>query len=144
MSTEENKAVVRRIVEESNKGLEACLAAMDELFAPDYVYHGPFGEMDLADWKQMGPAWYAAFPDTHLTLEDLIAEGDTVAWRYTFRGTHQGEFMGAPATGKVVTFTGILISRFAGGKDVEEWESMDMLGFLQQLGVIPQMAQAGA
>jgi predicted ester cyclase len=94
--------------------------------------------------KQLMPAWYTAFPDGHAALEDLIAEGDKVVWRYTFRGTHQGEFMGVPATGKVVTYTGIIISRIAGGKFVEDWESFDALGLMQQLGAIPQIAQAGA
>jgi steroid delta-isomerase-like uncharacterized protein len=146
MSTEENKALERRLIEAVNQGQEAAMAAMEELFAPDYVYHGPgvFGDMDLAALKEMTPAFYAAFPDQHLAVEDLIAEGDKVVGRYTFRGTHQGEFMGVPATGKVVTWTGIYISRIAGGKFVEDWESFDALGLMQQLGAIPQMAQAGA
>jgi steroid delta-isomerase-like uncharacterized protein len=146
MSTEENKAVVRRIWEAFNKGQEAAMAALDELCTPDYVWHGPgvFGDMDVAAIKQMMPAFFTAFPDQRYTVEDLIAEGDKVVSCYTFRGTHQGEFLGVPATGKVATWTGILISRFAGGKDVEDWESFDALGLLQQLGAIPQMAQAGA
>jgi predicted ester cyclase len=92
----------------------------------------------------MTPALYTAFPDSHFMLEDLIAEGDKVVQRYTIRGTHRGNFMGVPATGKVVTFTGIVISRFAGGKFVEEWDNQDVLGLMQQLGAIPQMTQAGA
>jgi predicted ester cyclase len=100
--------------------------------------------MDLAGMEQITPAFFTAFPDTHYTLEDLIAEGDKVVWRYTFRGTHRGDFMGIPATGKVVTGTSIVISRIAGGKCVEEWGSSDLLGLMQQLGAIPQMAQAGA
>ena len=146
MSTEENKALVRRLIEEGNKGQEAIMAALEELYTPDYVYHGPgvFGDMDLAAMKQMTPAWYTAFPDGHMAVEDLIAEGDKVVSRFTWRATHQGEFMGVPATGKVVTNTAIIISRVAGGKVVEDWESTDMLGFLQQLGAIPQMAQGSA
>ena len=122
------------------------MAALEELYTPDYVYHGPgvFGDMDLAAMKQMMPAFFTAFPDQYTTLEDLIAEGDKVVSRYTFRGTHQGEFMGMPPTGKVVTYTGIAITRFAGGKPVEDWESFDALGLLQQLGAIPQMAPTGA
>jgi steroid delta-isomerase-like uncharacterized protein len=143
MSTEENKAVVRRLFEEYNKH---NLDGVEELVAPDYVWHGPagFGDMDLAAMKQAMPAFFTAFPDLHWTVEDLIAEGDKVVSRYTCRATHQGELMGIPATGKVVTWTCILISRFAGGKCVEEWEEADMLGLFQQLGVIPQMAQTGA
>jgi steroid delta-isomerase-like uncharacterized protein len=146
MSTEENKATARRLYEEWYKGQEAAMAVMEELCAPDYVYHaaGGFGDMDLAACKQMTLVFYTAFPDMHFTVEDLIAEGHKVVCRWTVRATHQGEFMGVPATGKVVTWTGISITRFAGGKDVEDWESFDMLGLLQQLGAIPQMAQAGA
>ena len=136
----------RRLHEAVNKGQETIMAALEELYTPDYVYHGPgvFGDMDLAAMKQMIPAFYAAFPDQYTTLEDLIAEGDKVVSRYTFRGTHQGEFMGMPPTGKVVTYTGIAICRFAGSKVVEYRSSVDLLGLLQQLGVIPQMAQTGA
>ena len=143
MSTEENKAVVRRFFEEYNKH---NLDGLEELCAPDYVWHGPagFGDMDLAAMKQVMPTWFAALPDLHWTVDDLIAEGDKVVSRYTCRATHQGELMGVPATGKVVTATAILISRFAGGKCVEDWEEADMLGLFQQLGAIPQMAQTGA
>src|SRR5919204_6498974 len=124
MSTEENKAVVRRMFEAYNKH---NLAGVEELCAPDYVWHGPagFGDMDLAAMKQAMPAFFAAFPDLHWTVEDLIAEGDKVVSRYTWRATHQGEFMGVPATGKVVTNTAIIISRVAGGKVVEDWEQAD-------------------
>jgi steroid delta-isomerase-like uncharacterized protein len=144
MSTEENKALTRRLYEEWNKGKEAAMAFTEELCAPDYVWHGPavLGEMDLAAMKQFLPAFFTAFPDGYVTVEDLIAEGDKVVTRYSFRATHQGEFMGVPPTGKVVTYTGIAISRLAGGKFVEDWEQADILGLMQQLGAIPQMAQA--
>ena len=144
MSTEENKAVVRRFYEECNKG---NMAALEELYAaPNYVWHGTgvFRDMDLAGSKQLWAAWWTAFPDLHYTVEDLIAEGDKVVARQTFRGTHQGEIMGVPATGKVVTYTGTYIARIAGGKYVEDSGIEDQLGLLQQLGAVPQMAQAGA
>ena len=146
MSTAENKAVIRRILEECNKGKESAMAAMDELCAPDYVYHGTgvFPDMDLAAGKQMTIAFYTAFPDTHWAAEDLIAEGDKVVVRATLRGTHRGEFMGIPPTGKAVTFTAIYVSRIAGGKYVEDSGIEDQLGLMQQLGAIPQMAQTGA
>jgi steroid delta-isomerase-like uncharacterized protein len=145
MSTEENKALVRRLIEESNKGQEAGMAALEELYAPDYVYHlGGFGDMDLAAWKQLALAWYTALPDSHTTLEDLIAEGDKVVARCTMRATHRGEFMGIPPTGKQVSVPGIEIHRIEDGKFVVTWDSYDMLGLLQQLGAIPQMAQGGA
>ena len=143
MSTEENKAVVRRLFEEYNKH---NLDGVEELVAPDYVWHGPagFGDMDLAAMKQAMPAFFTAFPDLHWVVEDLIAEGDKVVCRFTCRGTHQGEFLGIPPTGKMVTYTGIAICRFAGSKAVEYRSSVDLLGLMQQLGVIPQMAQSGA
>jgi steroid delta-isomerase-like uncharacterized protein len=143
MSTEENKAVVRRWFEAFNpqnpaRVLEDC--------APDFVFHGTgaFGDMDLARVKQLTTAFLTAFPDAHYTLEDLIAEGDKVAYRYTFRATHQGEFMGIPPTGKRVSYSGIEIDRIKEGQFVEAWSSEDHLGLLQQLGAIPQMAQGGA
>ena len=146
MSAEENKAMVRRVMETYSKGQEASIAVLEELYAPDYVYHGPgaFGDADLAATKQMVRAFFTAFPEQHVTVEDLIAEGDKVVSRYTFRATHQGEFMGIPATGKAVTVRGIMISRFAGGKWAEDWDGPDALSLMQQLGTIPPMPQAGA
>ena len=76
-------------------------------------------------------------PDFHSTIEDVIAEGDKVVTRQTFRGTHTGDLMGIPPTGKQVTMSGIVISHFANGKCVELWANNDDLGLLQQLGVVP-------
>jgi steroid delta-isomerase-like uncharacterized protein len=146
MSTEKNKALVHRLYEEWNKGKEAAMAAIEELYAPAYVWHstGVFPDMDLAGMKQMTPAFFTAFPDLHYTLEDLIAEGDKVAARFTLRGTHQGDFLGMPPTGKQVSVTGIEIDRIEDDKVVESWANSDALGLMQQLGAIPPMAQAGA
>jgi steroid delta-isomerase-like uncharacterized protein len=79
----------------------------------------------------------AAFPDVHYTVEDQIAEGDKVVVRYRFRGTHLGAFQGMPPTGKQITYTGILIYRLVDGKIGEQWTEFDLLGFLRQLGVLP-------
>jgi predicted ester cyclase len=84
----------------------------------------------------------AAFPDIHETIEDMLAEGDRVVTRSTWRGTHQGAFLGIAPTGKQVSVTGIDISRVASGKFVEHWQAADNLGLLQQLGVIPVPGQA--
>ncbi len=145
MSAEENKAMVHRVMETYSKGQEASMALLEELYAPDYIYHGPgaFGDADLAATKQMLHAFFTAFPEQRVTVEDLIAEGDKVVSRYTFRATHRGEFMGIPATGKAVTVSGIMISRFADGKWVEDWDSPDALSLMQQLGAIPPMPHAG-
>jgi len=79
----------------------------------------------------------AAFPDGQSTIEDLIAEGDRVMQRVTFRGTHQGEFLGVPATGRTVSAWVMVIRRMAGGKVAEEWQLVDGLGLMQQLGAFP-------
>jgi predicted ester cyclase len=82
-------------------------------------------------------SWFDAFPDGHMTIDDLVVEGDKVVARYTLTGTHKGEFMGIPATNKKVTGWVIEIDRVAGGKCVEGWSRMDTLGLMQQLGVVP-------
>jgi steroid delta-isomerase-like uncharacterized protein len=83
----------------------------------------------------------SVFPDNHLTIEDMVAEGDKVVWRDSATGTHKGGFMGVPASGKQVTTSGIAISRVVNGKLQEDWEYADELGLMQQLGVV-QPAQA--
>jgi len=139
MSAEENKAVLHRLAEEIfNKG---NISVVDEIIAPDYVFHGPVG-MEYKGpegFKQMVTMYRNAFPDLHMTVEDMVAEGDKVAQRITIRGTHKGELMGIAPTGKQVTITGIIIVRFVGGKEVEAWSTMDLLGMMQQLGVAPPM-----
>jgi predicted ester cyclase len=89
--------------------------------------------------KQLMVAYTSAFPDLQTTTEDLFAEGDRVAIRNIWRGTHQGVFQGIPPTGSHVTFTSIDIYRFVGGKIAEQWAAIDTLGLMQQLGAIPAM-----
>jgi predicted ester cyclase len=138
MSTKENKTKQRRVWEEVvNKG---DLSLVDEFIAPSYIYHGPMG-MEYkgpAGLRQLITMFRTAFPDLHTTIDDMVAEGDKVATRITARGTHEGELMGIAPTGKKITFTGILITRWVGGKEVEAWEIPDMLGMMQQLGVMPK------
>jgi predicted ester cyclase len=93
---------------------------------------------DLSGVKEFNAMAYNAFPDIHFTIEDMVAEGNKVVYRASARGTHKGEFMGIAATGKPVTFTSIVISRIAQGKFQEDWESLDGIYVLQQLGMIPQ------
>ncbi|HZY57242.1 MAG TPA: ester cyclase [Rubrobacteraceae bacterium] len=137
---EENKAVIRRFVEEAfNRG---NLDIADEVYAPRFFSYGtPEGEFGPENVKRFVNMYRAAFPDGRTTIEDMIAEGDKVAYRWTYRGTHQGELMGIAPTGREVTITGITISRFADGKIVEEWNNFDQLGTMQQLGVIPAPGQ---
>ena len=82
----------------------------------------------------------AALPDLRFTIEDMVAEGDKVAWRWSVTGTQHGPLMGIPATGKSATVTGSIISRFAGSQWVEDYCNWDTLGMLQQIGVVPRMA----
>jgi steroid delta-isomerase-like uncharacterized protein len=139
---EKNKAIIRRCNEEMDKGNWAIL---DELLAADYVYHMPGRPkpMTREETEQFMREVRAAFPDGRVTIEDMIAEGDKVVTRYTSCGTHKGEFMGIPATGKEVAFTSILISRIAKGKIAEDWEELDTLGFMVQLGAVPPIEEAG-
>jgi steroid delta-isomerase-like uncharacterized protein len=140
MSTEENKAVARRELEEifAAKG---NLDAAEEIYAPDYVSHQPAGGEDLHGpeaIKQFAAGVREAFPDLEITIEDQIAEGDKVVTRFRTRGTHQGELWGIPPTGKKVEITNMTMSRIEGGKMVEEWPAPDRLGMMQQLGVMDQ------
>ena len=139
MSTEENKANARRAAEEvMSKG---NLSLADELVDANYVGHQP-GSPDfngLEGFRQYMTMFRTAFPDIHLTVEDIFAEGDKVVMRYTARGTHKGDLMGIAPTGKQVTMTGTVISHHVGGKQVEAWVCIDQLGMFQQIGVIPPM-----
>jgi predicted ester cyclase len=139
MSTEDNKALMRRFYEEVFN--QKNTAAIDEFIDPHGVDHSapPGTPGGIEGQKQLIGMYLTAFPDVHLTVEDMIAEGDTVVARLTARGTHQGAYMGIPPTGKQVTVTAIDINRMAGGKSVEHWLEMDNLGMLQQLGVAPAM-----
>jgi len=139
MSTEANKATVRRFVQVWGQG---SLDTIDELAAPNFsVYypllretvHGPEA------FKQVLMVIHAGLPDVEVVSENEIAEGDQVAVRWTMHSTHTGELLGIPPTGKQVTLTGIAIYRLTDGKIVEERGEEDALGFMQQLGVIPSM-----
>ena len=137
MSLEENKAFVREAMDEIwNKH---NLAAVDKAFAQGFVGHDPSSAkpQTFGDRKDNIATYQKAFPDVQCTIDDLVAEGDKVAFRWTAPGTHQGEFQGLPATNKVLTLTGTTIFRIAGGKIAESWESYDALGMLQQAGVVP-------
>jgi predicted ester cyclase len=143
MSTEENKARMNRIpLEVFNEGK---LGVIDEVMAADYVEHLPTPGFPsgIAGLKQFVTAVRVAFPDFKYTVDESIAEGDKVVQRVTARGTMKGAFAGMAATGKQATWTEIHISRLAGGKLVEHWATVDQLGMLQQLGVIPTPGQAG-
>jgi steroid delta-isomerase-like uncharacterized protein len=138
--SEANKALYRRLVEEGwNK---RNLALADEIYA-DCVYYRPdTGELKGEDLKQFFASVFATSPDIRFTIEDLVAEGDKLVTRWSATGTHQGEFMGLAPTGKQFTTSGMNISRIVEGKIVEERQEWDALGFLQQLGAVPQATEA--
>lgn len=131
----ENKALVRRWFDEVwNKG---DASAIDRLFAANGIVHGLGAEMKgPAGFKPFHAAYRDAFPDVRLELEDLIAEDDKVAFRWTATATHQGSGLGFPPTGKKVSFTGMGVIRVQDGKLVEGWNNFDQLGLVQQLGIV--------
>jgi predicted ester cyclase len=136
MSTEHNKALVRRVFEEAMNHNKPDV--YNEVIAADYVnYDFPTPTPGLEGFKSVDAMFKAAFPDFHVTIEDELAEGDRVASRGYFTGTHTGEFMGIPPTGKSIKVSYIDIWTVEGGKLKENWVQMDMLGLMQQLGVIP-------
>lgn len=142
--SEENKALARRFFEAWNEG---DLDAFDEVMAPDAVGHDPqdpFGaQTGPENAKQLASMYREAFPDVHFTVDQQIAEGDLVVSRWTATGTHEGELMGIPGTGKQSTITGISIDRVEGGQIVEGWTNWDTLGMMQQLGLVPAAQTAG-
>lgn len=136
MSLKENKALVRRFVQEVQN--QHNLAALDELFSPDFVDHsGMTDPPNIEGSRAFFGMMFAAFPDMHFTIRQQLAEGDKVMTFKTFHGTHLGPFMGIPATGNEVTFDNIDIMTVRDGKITEHWAVGDMLSLMQQLGVVP-------
>jgi steroid delta-isomerase-like uncharacterized protein len=141
--SEGNKNIIRRLFEEVwNKG---NLQVTDDLFTLNYSHHdsstpdvgrGPESE------KKRATLYRTAFPDLRLTVEDIIAEGETVVARWSCRGTHKGDLNGIAPTGKHVNITGISIARFTNGKMSEGFVNWDALSLMQQLGVVPELGKA--
>jgi steroid delta-isomerase-like uncharacterized protein len=142
MSTVENKTIVRRLNDEVwSKG---NLDAIEELVADDFVttvIGAPEQIRGTKGFREFVIMYRTAFPDLRLTTDEQIAEGETVVTRWTATGTHEGELMGIPATGKQATTAGVNFNRFAGGKLVEGWGLFDQLGLLQQLGAVPMLSR---
>lgn len=141
MSSEANKEVISRLFEECwNQG---NTRVVDELCDPDAIQFDPtYPEgLDNAGFKQFLTTYRTAFPDVRMTISDLIGEDDTVAVSWSAMGTHRGELMGIPPTGKQVTVEGISIYQFANDQIVSSNTSWDLYGMLQQLGAIPQSQQ---
>jgi steroid delta-isomerase-like uncharacterized protein len=138
-----NKATVRRFVDAANSSDPELLAkTIDELVDPDALIRTPLAiETTGANKvKEVFARLRRAYPDLHVTIEDLVAEGDKVVSRNTVTGTHGGEYMGLPATGRSVTYNEIFIFRFKGGRLAETWGVVDVLSQMRQLGAIPAAA----
>jgi predicted ester cyclase len=138
----EQQAVVERMFDEIiNAG---NLDVADELFAPDYVDHGPMGELrGVPAFKELVAMWRAAVPDVHCSVENWFEAGEMCAWNVRVTGTHTGEMMGIPPTGRSFEYVTPNIGRFAGGKAAEHWADQGMFQFLTQIGVLEQPAGAG-
>ena len=145
MSSETNKTVSRRFFEEVFA--KGNLNVLDEMIAKDHVNSGPGTISGLPNGpegsKQFVTAYRNAFPDVHFTIDEQLAEGDKVMTRWTGKGTHKGELVGIPATGKSSTVTGIAVDRIVNGKIAESWGIFDQFGMMQQLGVIPMPEAVG-
>ena len=135
---DENKAIIYRLIDEVWNQRKVDI--LDEIVAPDAAIHSPTVP-DLSRGpegaKQYVRLFWAAFPDLQVTTDDIVAEGDKVALRWSAHGTHQGRLMGIKPTGKPMTITGQAIYQIAAGKIKEDWINADALGMLQQLGVLP-------
>jgi steroid delta-isomerase-like uncharacterized protein len=141
--SEQNKTNVRRLFEEVwNKG---NVQVIDELIAPTYTHHDTstpdVGRGPEAEKKRVS-LYRNAFPDIRFTIEDLLAEGETVVARWSCRGTHKGEFNGISPTNKQFNITGVSIARFTNGKMFEGYVNSDALSLMQQLGVVPELGRA--
>ena len=137
-STEDNKTVVRACFEEAARG---NFDALPSIVSPDYVLH-PEGIKGANGLAQMVESYRQAIAGLTVTIDQQFAEGDHVATRCTFRGRHEGELMGTAPTGRDVEFTGLTVSRCRDGRIEEEWEIVDVVSLLQQIGALPAMAEA--
>ena len=134
-SVEQNEAVVRQVlalIDERN------LDEAFELYALDYIYHGPAGELRGRDGiRGLWDVFLTGFPDLHSTIEDMISEGDKVVLRWRVEGTHTGEFMGVAPSNMKIALGITEIFRVENGQLVEAWDQFDQLSLMQQIGAIP-------
>lgn len=142
MSTQESKSIVRHMFNLANeKDVDAYLEVLHE----DFVNHSapPGIPNDRHGYRKILSMYVNAFPDFEITVEDVVAEDNAAMTRWTARGTHQGEFMDIPPTGKTAEMTGLTFNRVADGKVIEQRENADMMGLMQALGVGPGPEEAG-
>jgi steroid delta-isomerase-like uncharacterized protein len=135
---EQNMAVVRQCYVEAAKG---DAAALQQILDPDFVIHAPEDYRGVSGLLAMVEPVKAGLPDLRVTIDAQFADGDYVTTRFTAHGTHDGELFGTPPTGRDVEISGITISRCSNGRIAEEWELVDALGVLQQVGALPRPAE---
>jgi steroid delta-isomerase-like uncharacterized protein len=134
-SPEQIKQVIRQVFESYN---QQDMEKVEKLYSPKHIFHFPgVPPMDWNSHKQFIVGLSKAFPDLHFQVEDIVAEGDKVAYRLTVSGTHKGEFLGLPPTNKKVSFSSTGITNIVDGKVSEDWVDADIMGLMQQLGAIP-------
>lgn len=141
MSTKENKELVRQDFKEWNEiagDVAKIRLLFEKYYAPGYIYHHPSGgDINREQRIQHMITLVSALPDSNFSVDDIVAEGDKVVNRFTIQGTHNGTFMGIPATGKHIVIKGVQIYKIEGRRVVEMWELVDALGVMAQLGVVP-------
>ena len=139
MPTKDLRAMGRHLVKEMNRGKSAALAAVEELYASDVVFHGADGKdiHGLKDYNQHNAEFYDAAPDTHFTIDDVVVEGNKGVWRLTLTFTFTGKLGDIQPTNKRVKIPMVIIDRISKGKLVEEWEFYDRMSMYQQAGLIP-------
>ena len=136
--SEQNKAAVRDCFAEAARG---NFGALDSIVSADYVLH-PEGVRGAQGLAEMVQGYREAITGLTVTIDQQFTEGEYVATRFTIRGRHEGELMGTAPTGREVEFTGLTVSRCRNGRIEEEWELVDTVGLLQQVGALPELAQA--
>ncbi|PZG21212.1 ester cyclase [Nonomuraea aridisoli] len=139
MTTTRDQAVWNRLHDATNSGdAELIAKTIDEVVDPDLIFHAPVptGAAGAQALKHVWATLLRAFPDIHVTVDDVISEGDKVVCRNTVTGTHQGEYLGLPPTGRSVTYNEIFILRFADGRIAEIWGVVDLATQLRQLGLL--------
>jgi steroid delta-isomerase-like uncharacterized protein len=132
--TTPNTDAVRACFEQASRG---NFAALDAILTSDFVLHSPSEVRGAEGLSSMVEGYRNALPDLELTIDHQFAAGEYVASRFTIRGTHDGDLMGVPASGRRVEFTGITVSRCRDGRIAEEWELTDTIGLLGQVGALP-------
>ena len=137
-TSEQNEAVVRACFENA---AQRNFAVFEDILTPDYVLH-PEGARGAEGLQQMVEGYLGAISDLRVEIEHQFSSGDYVATRCQFSGTHDGDLMGTPPTGRQVSFSGLTVSRCENGRIAEEWELVDVAGLLQQIGALPQAAPA--